>query len=50
MAMLERLSDVELTRYLLKLGPQYPGAVHSDEVSVPQCLNNLIRLVDYWGE
>jgi hypothetical protein len=41
---------VELTRYLLKLGSEYADAVGSEKVDVPQCVNNLIRFVDYWPD
>jgi hypothetical protein len=43
---LERMEQVELTRYLLKLGPDFANLVRSEKVSVSQCLNNLIRLTD----
>jgi hypothetical protein len=48
--MLERLEQVELTRYLLKLGPDFSDLAESERVSVPQCLNNLIRLLDQWPD
>jgi hypothetical protein len=48
--MLERLEQVELTRYLLKLAPDLPDLVRSENVSVSECLNNLIRLTDQWPD
>lgn len=44
--MLEELGSVELTRYLLKLGPDFPDLADSDRVTVSQALNNLIRWID----
>ena len=41
---------MELTRYLLKLDQDLSNLVRSEKVSVPQSINNLIRLIDQWPD
>jgi len=44
--MLERLTQAKLSRFLLELGPQYPGWVGGEDISVSKRLSNLMGLVD----
>jgi hypothetical protein len=43
---LEVLTQAKLSRYLLKLGPQYPQWVGGEGISLTKRLNNLMQLVD----
>lgn len=44
--MLEQFTHAELTRYLLKLGPNFPQWVGGEAISMAKRVNNIISLVD----
>ncbi len=44
--LLERMKQARLSRFLLELGPQYPGWVGDESISVSKRLNYLMGLVD----
>jgi len=46
----ERLNHAELTRFVLKLGPEFPRWVGSPSLSIANRLNNLIEIVDQWPD
>jgi hypothetical protein len=43
---MESLTQAQLSRYLLELGPQFPQWVGNEGISVTKRLNNLMQLVD----